>query len=60
MRSDSARDRDLVRRLQRDPEAVGELFDRYSISLARHLESYGADPDTAIDAVQETFARLLA
>lgn len=52
-------DADLLRKLRRDPQVVGLLYDRYSLRLVRYLQQHGAGEDVALDATQETFARLI-
>jgi RNA polymerase sigma-70 factor (ECF subfamily) len=49
----------LLRLLRRDPDAIGVLYDRHFARLAAYLRRCGADDETALDAAQEAFARLL-
>src|SRR5689334_420569 len=52
-------DRDLVERLQRrDPEALGELYDRYGRLVYSLILRVVRDGGTAEDLVQETFLRV--
>lgn len=57
--SGELRDADVLRRLRRDPDAVGVLYDRYMPRLVAALAHVGGDRETAFDLAQETFARLL-
>lgn len=52
-------DGDLLQRLRREPRLVGELYDRYARRLAGYLQQASADDQAALDATQETFARLI-
>lgn len=52
-------DGELLQALRRDPNAVGVLYDRYALRLVRYLQQQGARDDVALDATQETFARLI-
>jgi RNA polymerase sigma-70 factor (ECF subfamily) len=52
-------DADLLQAVRRDPEAVGQVYDRYALRLVRYLQQQGATEDAALDAVQEAFARLI-
>lgn len=52
-------DGELLHALRRDALAAGVLYDRYALRLVRYLQQQGADEQTAFDAVQETFARLV-
>jgi RNA polymerase sigma factor (sigma-70 family) len=52
-------DAELLQALRRDPHAVGALYDRYASQLVRYLQQHGAREDVALDATQETFARLI-
>lgn len=45
--------------LRHEPEQVALLYDRYARRLVRHLQSEGASEEVALDATQETFARLI-
>jgi RNA polymerase sigma-70 factor (ECF subfamily) len=57
--SPDASDAELLQALRHDPQAVGVIYDRYALGLARYLERAGASADVALDAMQETFARLV-
>jgi RNA polymerase sigma factor (sigma-70 family) len=52
-------DRDALRRLRRDPDAIVALYDRHLARLLAALVHEGADPELAFDLAQETFARAL-
>jgi RNA polymerase sigma-70 factor, ECF subfamily len=52
-------DAELLRRLKREPHLVGVVYDRYARRLAGYLRHLGASEQAAVDACQETFARLL-
>lgn len=52
-------DAELLQRLKREPRLVGVVFDRYSRRLVGYLQRAGASDDAALDATQETFARLI-
>lgn len=52
-------DGELLQALRRDAQVVGALFDRYAARLVSYLLQHGADEQSALDAVQETFARLV-
>lgn len=52
-------DTELLRRLRHEPQLVGVLYDRYSHRLVAYLQRGGALDEVALDATQETFARLL-
>jgi RNA polymerase sigma-70 factor (ECF subfamily) len=52
-------DADLLQALRREPQAAGLLYDRYALRLVRYLQQQGASEDIALDATQETFARLI-
>jgi RNA polymerase sigma-70 factor (ECF subfamily) len=52
-------DADLVRVLDREPDAICELYDRYVLRLIRSLTAAGGTRESAWDVAQETFARLL-
>jgi RNA polymerase sigma-70 factor (ECF subfamily) len=52
-------DRDLVRRLkQRDPEAMGEMYDRFGRLALAIITRIVRDRATAEDLLQETFLRV--
>ncbi len=52
-------DEDLVKRLQqRDPRAMGDLYDRFGKLAFSVILSIVRDPATAEDLVQETFLRV--
>ena len=52
-------DRDIVLRLQRrDPQALGELYDRYGKTVYGLILRVVKDSGTAEDLVQETFLRI--
>lgn len=59
MAADEPSDADLLQALRREPQAVGVLYDRYALRLVRYLQQAGAGDQTALDATQETFARLI-
>ena len=52
-------DAEALRRLQRDPDAIVALYDRYVTRLVRALASASGDRQLAFDLAQETFARTL-
>jgi RNA polymerase sigma factor (sigma-70 family) len=52
-------DDELLRTLRKEPHVLGLLYDRYSLRLVRYLQQHGAGEDVALDATQETFARLI-
>ena len=52
-------DRDALRRMRRDPDAIVTLYDRHLARLLAALVHEGADPELAFDLAQETFARAL-
>jgi RNA polymerase sigma-70 factor (ECF subfamily) len=52
-------DAELVQALRREPEAVGVLYDRYASRLVGYLCQHGASQESALDAAQEVFARLI-
>jgi RNA polymerase sigma-70 factor (ECF subfamily) len=54
-----ASDAELLQALRHDPHAVGLLYDRYALRLVRFLEKGGASEQPALDAAQETFAKLV-
>jgi RNA polymerase sigma-70 factor (ECF subfamily) len=49
-----------LKTVQRDPDAICALYDRYVVELVGFLRRAGAAQDVAWDVAQETFARLLA
>jgi RNA polymerase sigma-70 factor, ECF subfamily len=53
-------DAEAVARIGSDPEAAGVLYDRYVRKLIVVLARQSGNPEVALDAAQETFARLLA
>jgi RNA polymerase sigma factor (sigma-70 family) len=54
-----ASDRELLREIRRDPDAVGVVYDRYALRLVRYLQQQGVTEEVALDAAQEVFARLI-
>lgn len=52
-------DGELLRGMRHDLQLVGLLYDRYALRLVRYLQQNGASEDVALDATQETFARLI-
>lgn len=52
-------DAELLQILRHDPQAVGVLYDRHALRLVGYLRRQGASEETALDAMQETFARLV-
>jgi RNA polymerase sigma-70 factor (ECF subfamily) len=52
-------DAELLRELRRDPQLVGIVYARYARRLVSHLQQSGATEQVALDAAQETFARLI-
>lgn len=52
-------DVELLGTLQREPETVGLVYDRYALRLVRYLQECGASEEAAMDATQEVFARLI-
>lgn len=59
MTSPDPSDAGLLQALRHDPQVVGVIYDRYALRLVRYLERAGASADAALDAMQETFARLV-
>jgi RNA polymerase sigma-70 factor (ECF subfamily) len=59
MTGPEASDAELLQELRHDPRAVGLLYDRYALRLVRFLEKGGASEQAALDAAQETFAKLV-
>jgi RNA polymerase sigma-70 factor (ECF subfamily) len=49
----------MLHALRREPEAAGLVYDRYALRLVRYLQQQGASEEAALDATQETFARLI-
>ncbi len=52
-------DEALLQALRREPQLVGVIYDRYARRLVSYLQQAGASEQTALDAAQETFARLI-
>ncbi|MGH2977362.1 MAG: RNA polymerase sigma factor [Gaiellaceae bacterium] len=52
-------DAELLQKLRRDPQVVGLVYDRYAHRLVSYLQQAGATEEVALDAAQETFARLI-
>ena len=52
-------DAELLRGLRREPALVGLVYDRYARRLVGYLQQAGATEQAALDATQETFARLI-
>ena len=52
-------DAEALARLRTDPEAAGVLYDRHICRLVHTLARQCGDEQVALDAAQETFARLL-
>jgi RNA polymerase sigma-70 factor (ECF subfamily) len=53
-------DAQALKAVQRDPDAICALYDRYVIELVGFLRGAGATQEVAWDVAQETFARLLS
>lgn len=53
-------DRQLLRAVKDDPEALGVFYDRHERPLLAYLVSVSGDPEVAADAAAETFAALIA
>jgi RNA polymerase sigma factor (sigma-70 family) len=52
-------DAELLERMRHDPQAVALLHDRHARRLVVYLQRQGATDEAALDAAQETFARLI-
>lgn len=50
---------ELLQALKGDPQLVGIVYDRYAGRLVGYLQQAGASNQAALDATQETFARLI-
>lgn len=52
-------DAELLQRMRHEPQAVALLHDRHARRLVAYLQHQGATEEAALDAAQETFARLI-
>ncbi len=52
-------DAELLEGLRAEPRLVGVVYDRYAHRLVGYLQHGGASEQAAVDACQETFARLI-
>lgn len=52
-------DAELLDALNREPQLLAIVYDRHSARLVRYLQRVGASEEIALDATQETFARLI-
>jgi DNA-directed RNA polymerase specialized sigma24 family protein len=52
-------DAEALRRLRRDPEAIGSLYDRHVARLVAALAAASGDRELAFELAQETFTRAL-
>jgi RNA polymerase sigma-70 factor, ECF subfamily len=52
-------DAELLQAMGREPQAIALLHDRHARRLVAYLQRHGATDEAALDAAQETFARLI-
>jgi RNA polymerase sigma factor (sigma-70 family) len=52
-------DAQLLQELRHGAQPIGLLYDRHALRLVGYLRRQGASEETALDAMQETFARLV-